>query len=474
MTARLIIAGASSHVGKTTLTTGLLAAFRRRGLDVRPFKAGPDYIDPTYHTLAAGKPSRNLDGWMLPHDRLRTLFAHATAGGDLAVIEGVMGLYDGYDYTGEAGSTAELAKLLHAPVVLVLDVRAQARSAAAVALGFKMLDPTVPLAGFLCNRVGSDSHYRGVKAAIEDATGLPVLGGIPRADDLVIPERHLGLTPTSERGDLAALVDGLAELVAQSCDLDALWAIAQGADTDEPRAGVGLPSVLKPSHGSAFRATPVIAVAQDRAFSFYYADNLDLLAACGAVVVPFSPLADDTLPPGTAAVYLGGGFPETYAAHLSANAPMRAAMRAAIAAGMPCYAECGGLMYLTDALVALTGTRYPMVGVLPGYAVMQQRRARLGYTTVRARVDTPLLHAGEEARGHEFHYSAWEGVPADLPHAYDVQPRRADAAAPRPEGYACGNLLASYVHLHFWSNPDLARRFVQTAITHRATIGVTS
>ncbi len=262
MTPRLVVAGTASNVGKTTLTVGLLAALRRRGLDVRPFKAGPDYIDPTYHTLAAGRPSRNLDGWMVPHGRLADAFARAAAGADLALIEGVMGLYDGFDYLGEAGSTAELAKLLGAPVILVLDVRAQARSAAAMALGFRRLDLEVPLAGFICNHIGSTGHYAGVKAAVEAATGLRVLGGVPRADALAIPARHLGLTPAGEHGGLRSLVDGLADLVAESCDLDLILTLAAGArPLDAPP-----PPPLAPAGG----ARPVIAVAQDAAFSFYY------------------------------------------------------------------------------------------------------------------------------------------------------------------------------------------------------------
>lgn len=453
MTPRLIVAGAASNVGKTTLTVGLLAALRRRGLDVRPFKAGPDYIDPSYHALAAGRPSRNLDGWMVPHDQLVGCFTQAVAGADLALVEGVMGLYDGFDYRGDAGSTAELAKLLRAPVVLVLDVRAQARSAAATALGFQRLDPAVPLAGFICNRVGSAGHYAGVKTAIEDATGLPVLGGVPRADALAIPERHLGLTPAGERGDLHSLVDGLADLVRENCDVDAILAIARAAP---PLAG-RVP-VLPPATGGT---RPVIAVAQDAAFSFYYEDNLDLLRRYGAELRPFSPLTDRSLPPGTGAVYIGGGFPEVYAAALAANAPLHGALRAAVAAGLPCYAECGGLMYLTTALVDPAGARHEMVGLLPGHAVMRGRRARLGYATVRALADTALLRAGEEARGHEFHYSTWEDVPDGTPRAYCVQPHRGEGA--RLEGFARGNLLASYVHLHFWSKPKLARRFTAAA-----------
>lgn len=454
---RLVIAGVASNVGKTTLTVGLLAALRRRGLDVRPFKTGPDYIDPTYHRYAAGVPSRNLDTWLLPVDALRTSFARATTGSDLALIEGVMGLYDGADYLSDAGSTAELAKILGAPVVLVLDVRAQARSAAAVALGFQRLDPDLPLAGFLLNRVGSAGHAAGVKAAVEAVTGLPVFGAQPHAEGLAIPERHLGLLPATERSEtegLQELVNGLADCVEASCDLDALLAIARAAPPL-----VAAPPDAPPSHAGT---APVVAVARDRAFSFYYEDNLDLLRAAGAEIAFFSPLADTELPSNTKAVYLGGGFPEVYAAALTANGRLRDLLRAALAAGMPCYAECGGLMYLTEALVDRDQARHPMVGAVPGYAVMHPRRTRLGYATVRATRDTILLKVGECIRGHEFHYSAWEGIPRDLAHPYAVLPRREHDAI-RPEGFARDNILASYVHLHFGAMPSLADRFVEAA-----------
>ncbi len=463
MSARLLIAGAASGVGKTTLATGLLAAFRRRGLAVRPFKAGPDYLDPTYHALAAGAPGRNLDSWLVPHDRLRALFAAATADADLAIVEGVMGLYDGAEYLHDVGSTAELAKLLNIPTILVLDVRAQARSAAATALGFRQLDPTVPLVGVICNRVGSAGHYAGVKAAIEAVTGLPVLGGLPRLAAGAIPERHLGLVRADEGDRGAALVDALADAVEAHCDFDALLTLA-GAAPPLVDAREQLPA---PIDGPR----PAIAYARDAAFSFYYAENLDLLRHCGADLRPFSPLADAALPPGTAAVYLGGGYPELHAAELAANRPLHAALRSAIDGGMPCYAECGGLMYLTGGLTDAEGRHHAMVGALPGRSVLCRRRSHLGYATVRALADTPLMRAGEAMRGHEFHYSTWENVPADTPHAYHVAPRR--DSPPRPEGYARGNLLASYVHLHFWSEPLLARRFVAAAAAYAAQRGVT-
>lgn len=465
MGARIMLAGVSSGVGKTTLTAGLLAAFRGRGLDVRPFKAGPDYLDPTYHALAAGRPAQNLDTWLVPHERLRAAFAAATAGGELAIVEGVMGLYDGVEYLGEAGSSAELAKLLGLPTILVVDVRAQARSAAAMVLGFQRLDPTVPLVGVIVNRVGGAAHYAGVKEAIEAVTGLPVLGGLPRLPD-AIPERHLGLVHAGEVGaEAGARIAAIADAVAEHCDLDAILALARGA---APRLlGAVSPSLVPPTG-----PRPTIAYARDEAFSFYYGENLELLRRAGADVVPFSPLRDAALPPGTAALYLGGGYPELHAGRLAANAPLLAAIRAALAAGLPCYAECGGLMYLTTGLTDRDGEEHALVGALPGRAIMRAQRSHLGYVTIRALVDTPLLRTGESTRGHEFHYSAWEDLPADLPYAYAARSRR--GGAERMEGYARGNLLASYVHLHFWSEPALAGRLVAAARAYLLARGAAS
>lgn len=461
MNGRIVLAGSASNVGKTTLAAGMIAALRRRGLAIQPFKVGPDYIDPTYHTLAAGLPSRTLDSWLVPHDRLRACFAHTIRHADVAIIEGMMGLYDGQEYRSDTGSTAEVAKLLNAPVVVILDVSAQARSAAATALGHMRLDPAVQIVGFVCNRTGGPGHYRGVKAAIEGATGLPVLGGVPRTEKVVIPERHLGLLPAGERGDLRPLIEALADLITEHCDLDALLALARNA----PPLAVAeedMPLFAETPITPGGSGHPVIAVARDRAFSFYYEDNLDLLRLAGAEIVPFSPLDDAHLPRGTAGLVLGGGFPEVYAAELTANVPLRRELREAVADGMPCYAECGGLMYLTEALIDDAGNRHLMAGLLPGHAVMGGRWPHLGYTTVRALRDTPLLRAGEETRGHEFHYSTWEGAPLETPRAYALH----DARGEHPEGYASGNLLASYVHLHFWSLPVLATRFVAACSEH--------
>jgi len=453
--ARLVIAGTHSGVGKTTVTAGLIAALSRRGLSVQPFKVGPDYIDPSYHTLAAGRPCRNLDTWMVPPDRVQALFVHAIRQADVSVVEGVMGIYDGSDYEDEAGSTAQVAKLLKAPVILVLDCRSMARSAGALALGYQQFDPDLPLAGFIVNRVGSEKHGRGVTRAVERATGLPVLGWLPRDAALEIPERHLGLVPTAEPGRWRDFIDTAAERVARYLDVDRLLDIANNA----PSLTAPDLSTYLPRGSSAVSGTEsVTAVARDEAFSFTYQDNLELLEAAGATLAYFSPLDDSELPPDTTCVMLSGGFPELYAEKLAANDGMRQAIRRVHEQNMPIYAECGGLMYLTEKLVDLEGREHRMVGLLPGRSVMT-KKLRLGYRRARAAGESWLFHAGETVRGHEFHFSVWEDRPAGLPPAYYLVPRSGEAE-PRPEGACLRNLWASYVHLHFWNKPELAARFV--------------
>ncbi len=455
--ARLVIAGTHSGVGKTTLTAGIIAAWRRQGLRVQPFKVGPDYIDPTYHTLAAGRPARNLDTWMVPRERVPALFRHAVRGADVAVIEGVMGLYDGFGYEGEAGSTAEVAKLLQAPLVLVIDARAMARSAAAVALGYRALDSAIPLAGFIVNRVAGAAHGRGVARAVERATGLPVFGWVPREAALVVPERHLGLVPTAEPGRWTAFLDAAARVVARYLDLPGLLALARQAPP-LPSSDVEGPLLRPVVSATAPQPAATVAIARDEAFSFLYPDNVDLLRAAGARVRFFSPLRDPEPPPADVLIF-SGGFPEVYAAALAANRSMRLAVRRAYEQGTRIYAECGGLMYLTEAIVTQEGETYPMVGLLPGRSVMRERLT-LGYRVAEAADHSWLFRAGERVRGHEFHYSVWEGRPDDLPPAYYLLPPDGHGE-PRPEGACVGPLWASYVHVHFWAKPELAERFVR-------------
>jgi len=454
MSARLIIAAPASGSGKTTLTAGLTCALRRRGLVVQPFKCGPDYIDPGYHALAAGRPCRNLDTWLLGPDQVRTLFARASGGADLALIEGVMGLFDGAGALDETGSTADIARLLDAPVVLVIDARGMARSAAALVDGYRRFDERVQIAGVLLNRVGGARHAELCATAIVDHTGLPCLGYLPRDDDLRLPERHLGLITTAEAGPWAAVLEQVADVLAATCDLDRLVALARSA------APLDVPPLQIPA-AHVPRQRPVVAVAHDAAFSFTYPETGELLEAAGAHVVTFSPMTDPALPLGTRGVILSGGFPELYAEALCRNTAMYSAMQAAHAAGLPIYAECGGLMYLTEALVDQRGQHWPMVRLLPGVSVMTDRLT-LGYRVVQTRSTGPLLPAGASIRGHEFHYSRWEGRPEGLPAAYTLL--SPDGSAGPAEGAQIGRLVASYVHLHWLARLDIARQFVQSCL----------
>jgi cobyrinic acid a,c-diamide synthase len=469
------LAAPMSGSGKTTLTAGLIAALVARGLTVAPFKCGPDYIDPSYHALAAGRACHNLDAWMVPPEQIAGILARRSAGADLAVIEGVMGLFDGYAGDDDAGSSAQIARLTGTPVVLVLDVRAMARTAAALVVGLRDFDPRIHVAGVILNRVGSSRHAQMVTRAIEDGTGLPVFGALQRDETITLPERHLGLIPTTEPGRWQAWLTEVRARVEAGVDLDRLLELArtaphvsQGSGIREQGSGIGEqgsesgPWPLAPAPRTL---ASVIAVARDAAFGFLYEENLDLLRAAGAEIAFFSPLADSALPSETAAIYLGGGFPELYAAQLSANTALRTAISTAAASGMPIYAECGGLMYLTERVVTAAGDAHPMLGLLPGRSVMTPRLT-LGYRTVRAQTDTWLWRTGETVRGHEFHYSVWEGRPTDLPPLYTCLP---DAFRPdeRPEGAHWKQILASYVHIHWLAYPALAARFVAAAKAFR-------
>jgi cobyrinic acid a,c-diamide synthase len=375
----------------------------------------------------------------------------------VALIEGVMGLFDGYSGADDTGSTAHLARLLQAPVVLVVDASAMARSAAAVVRGFRDFDPRVLLAGVVLNRVGGEGHARLVQAAIEAETGLPVLGYLAHNAALALPERHLGLVPTAESGPQPDWISQVRQSVEATVNVERILALAEEA-----------PPLMDPVEDPfAFEPVsphPVIAVARDAAFNFIYEDNLELLRAAGAEIVFFSPLADEDLPGGTQALYLCGGFPEVFAADLARNFRLHAAVRAAHRAGLPIYAECGGLMVLIEAICDLDGAVHPMVGALPGRSVMTPQLT-LGYREFRALGDSWLWQAGETMRGHEFHHSTWRSRPDHLPFLYELQP---DALVPvvRREGASAGNLMASYTHLHFLSRPKLATRFVQAASQH--------
>ncbi|MCY4365377.1 MAG: cobyrinate a,c-diamide synthase [Chloroflexi bacterium] len=451
MTNAIVIAGVRSGVGKTTIATGIMGALTRRGYRVQPFKAGPDYIDPSYHQLACGVPSRNLDTWLIPHPTVTELFRRAGGDDKICVVEGVMGVFDGHSSLTEEGSTAQLAKLLNAPVILVADAAKVARSVAAEVLGYQMFDPDLRIAGVILNGVGGPRHMEFCQPQIEATTGLPVLGYLPRREDFVQPERHLGLIPTVEGTVVQQWYDALIAQVEESIDLDRILDLASGASPQEDA-----PQVY-PAEPQGKRAR--IAVAQDKAFSFYYQDSLDLLEAWGAELVPFSPLTDKSVPAGVGGIYIGGGFPEMFARELSENHSMLDSMRAALKREVPVYAECGGLMYLAQSLSDLEGNDYPMVGALPVVSSMSNSRLTLGYREVEAREDTPLLKKGQRVRGHEFHWS----VLAEQPRA-DQSVYRVVNQDNRPEGFQVGSIWASYIHIHLGSSPGLARRFVDTCV----------
>lgn len=444
MSGRIVLAGTHSSVGKTTVALGLLAAWRRQGLRPAPFKAGPDYIDPGLHEQAAGRPSRNLDVWLLDEPSLRGVFQRGTRDAGVAVIEGVMGLFDGIGSTQE-GSTAAVARALDCPVVLVLDVAAMSGTAAALVLGCQRMEPGVRLVGVVLNKVGSDGHARSTADAIATTTGLPVLGSLPRDPLLEIPERHLGLVPRAEGGVPEAILERLADLVEERFDLAAVRRLADSVAPLPPDGRV----IQLDGHTPRAR----IGVAQDRVFGFYYQDTIDLLEESGAEIVRFSPLDDEVLPPDLDGLYLGGGFPELYAHAIAENHRMRAALHEHAARGRPIYAECGGLMTLGRTLTTFEGEALPMFGILPVDSRMQRETLTIGYREVEALRASPLMPAGARVRGHEFHWSLADAPAASIA-AYRV------IGAERLEGLCVGKTLASYIHLNLAGAPDIARRFV--------------
>lgn len=453
---RLVIAGTASGVGKTTATLAILAALKARGRRVQPFKVGPDFIDPGHHTAATGFASRNLDGWMLPVAVNRKTFVQAARGAELSIIEGMMGLFDGSGSLGEAGSTAQMAKHLRAPVLLVIDGSGMARSAAAMALGYARFDPNVRVAGVLFNRVGSDGHYRLLKEAVEAETELAVVGYLRPDPALTIGDRHLGLVTAIEHGG-SDLYERLGRLAAETVDLDRIEALAGTAeDLDEARSHPHVAHAVRV--GSPVRRIR-IAVAYDPAFCFYYADNLDLFEAEGSELIRFSPLNDQTLPD-VDLLYLGGGYPELYGERLSGNAPMRRAVRGFAEGGGTIYAECGGMMYLTRAIRDFEGRSHEMVGLFPAEAVMKRPGLTLGYRELCLTRPCMLGDAGVTARGHEFHYSAL--VPAG-PLEYACTLTDAKGVTRGQDGLIAGNTLALYTHLHFASRPALVQALIAGA-----------
>lgn len=442
---RLVIAAPASGAGKTTVAVGLMAALRQAGHTVAGFKVGPDYIDPGFHAVATGRPGRNLDPMLQGEERVAPLFAHGAAGADLAVVEGVMGLYDGALGTEGYASTAHVSKLLKAPVVLVVDASAAGRSVGAVVNGFVAFDTEVRIVGVILNKVGSDRHEAEVRAGVAP-TGVPVLGVLRRDTRLTVPSRHLGLVPADEQREQAVTaVEAAAELVRKGVDLEAFVAAARAATELETAVWDPAAEVTPAEEGR-----PVVAVAGGPVFSFRYTETAELLAAAGAEVVTFDPLADP-LPEATAALYLGGGFPELHAEALSANDQLCRQVATEIAAGLPVVAECAGLLYLCRELDG-----HPMTGVLPATGRMTGSLT-LGYRTAIAATTTAFFDEGRRVRGHEFHRTT---VDLDT----DVDP--AWYLPGGVEGIAQPRVHASYLHLHWTATPDVPARLVAAARVH--------
>jgi cobyrinic acid a,c-diamide synthase len=448
---RIVVSGTHSGVGKTTIASGLMAALSSEGYRVAPFKVGPDFIDPSYHTLATGRPGRNLDAFLCGSDLIGPLFAHGAQAADIAVIEGVMGLFDGKG-GGDLASTAHIARLLRAPIVLVVDARAMSRSVAAMVHGYSTFDPNLRLAGIVLNRVGSRTHETMLREALRPL-GIPILGVLRRDETIQTPDRHLGLIPVAERPEEAARsLDALGTVVSRSLNLDDIVRLARSAGPLGDRCWSPEAPDLYRSDGTC------VAVAAGPSFSFLYRENLELLRGTGAKVVTFDPTVDEQLPAGTDVLYLGGGFPETHAEVLSANERMRQVVRDFAESGRPVVAECGGLLYLVRELDG-----HPMCGVLDAEATMTDRLT-LGYREARALADSPLAWSGASVRGHEFHYSVVEPGASRRP-AWDLAGRG-------QEGFVAGGVHASYLHTHWAATPELPRRLVREASRSATEVGV--
>lgn len=446
---RFVLAGTGSGVGKTTFTIGIMRALMKRGLTVQGFKCGPDYIDPTYHTAVTKRPSRNIDSFMMTHDVVRSIVARASQDADVAIIEGVMGFYDGKSPLSNEGSAAHISEITKSPVILIVNAASMARSAAAIVKGFQLLDESSNIVGVIANQLGSKSHFEIVKTAIEKECGIPVIGYLPKGAVPTMPSRHLGLVPAIERGDLDSYFDSLATAIEETVNLDQLLEITKAQTLEVTQ--------------SIFDAQPErlevhIAVAKDAAFNFYYEENFELLRAYGATLHFFSPLQNEEVPKEAQGLYLGGGFPEEFAETLAKNEKTKQSIKHAIERGLPTLAECGGFMYLTEEIRNRQEQVFPMLGVIPGRVLMQERLAALGYREITGVAGNFLIGEEEQAKGHEFHYSTYEGEHT-LPAYFSKGRFRA-----QQEGYLHNNLVAGYTHFHFASNPQLVKNWLTVCL----------
>ena len=450
---RIMIAGTNSGVGKTTVTLGIMSALVQKGIEVQGFKAGPDYIDPSHHKFVTGNASRNLDTWMMGDSACRELFERSAVNADVSVIEGVMGLYDGsIDSTGH-GSSAHLAKLLKTPVILVISAKGIAQSAGAVVMGYKEFDKDINLSGIIVNNVSSHSHYDCIKSSIEETCSVPVLGYLKKDKEIIIPERHLGLVPSEENVGQSNLYERLGKMALETVDIDGLLKVARsaGAFPDYDK------SIFLDGNVTA---DINLAIAKDNAFCFYYQDDIDLFEALGAKVKYFSPLSNRRLPDDIDGIFLGGGFPELYTEKLMENDSMKKSILEAYNQGTVIYGECGGMMYLLERLIDCDGSSFNMCGVLSGTSRMENRRQGLGYIIAEATYDNVICKRGDTFRAHEFHWSKLLDVPENTIFAYKT--RKSNGKESGYDGICKKNVLASYTHVHFSSNPELARNLLSS------------
>ncbi len=450
---RIVIAGTQSGAGKTSLALALIASLKQRGLQVQTFKVGPDFLDPSYLTVTSGRPCYNLDGWMTKREYALELFHRTTKDADMAVIEGVMGLFDGSDPATSEGSTAEMARWLDAPVLLVVNVHGMARSLAAIVKGCVEFERNLRIVGIIANHSGSDHHKDWLAQSLESASLQPLLGAIPRGTLPTLPSRHLGLITADPQNLPPRIVEELADVLEKHVSVDTIIQMARNASPL---------SVSEPASEVKSRGKRVsVGVAYDRAFHFYYPDNLDELTLRGCDLIRFSPLEDRELPKDLDGLYLGGGYPEEYAEALANNQQMQEAIRQFARRGLPVYAECGGLMYLTQGIETVRGKRYPMVGLLPVWSRMLNRLKSLGYVEVTLTQNSLWGESGAVLRGHEFHYSELMGDPLGdglWTSVYRLRHRRSKTFV--VEGFQQGHILPSYVHLHWASRPKTVETFI--------------
>lgn len=451
---RFVLAGTNSGVGKTTITLGLLNSFHRKGVAVQPFKSGPDYIDPAFHTFVTGNKSRNLDAWLLPEKHVQQLMLAGASGKELSIIEGVMGFYDGHSVHKNVGSTAHLSKILKAPVVLIINGSGISTSAAAIVHGFKTFDSEVNVAGVIINMVNSQRHYEILKEAIEEMTGVKCFGYLKKNPEMNLSSRHLGLIPSYEVEALKEKIDLISDAMEETIDFDGLMGLAEKA----PKLEVEEFSQTKEVEGLR------IGVPMDKAFNFYYEDNLELLMKLGAEIVYFSPIEDEALPDNLDGLYVGGGFPEVFAKELSSNKTMLRSVKDFVEKEGPVYAECGGLMYMCHHIIDLEGCSFEMVGLLPNDSVMTKRLQRFGYVEVSLDEDSVIGPKGTCFRAHEFHRSKLTECEEDH-YNYLVTKDKGNGDIKKWTcGYRYKNFLGGYAHIHFYNNIELAKNFLKTCL----------